>query len=958
MATKNSNFASSNIPELSLSLWSIRYRMARQPNETLSLIEMWGISAVEVAGFFNSEAKKLQQELASHHLRTCSLIAPPIKTGRDFLFYQEWINKYLEIFQTKIIVMQSLQENFLVKNTSEHTKNCDAISELLIRIAHDLKKSGILVSYHCFPHDFQLVNNQSLISKLFALDTPSNLGLQLDTYWLNAGNVSPSNYSELPVHSAHLNERDAQGRNCVLGTDKNKCIKYIKPLVEREPSINWILENDSSDNMSKNNDGDMIETIRQCFVSWPKFWDSLKSTDMQPEKSDQAIAPIDTSQAPLEDLVLASDLIHYSSIPDSEIFEAELNDTLTEFILGDDANLEAIKTDYPKLKCYVNKRESQLGGYHDENYYAENRLFPLFWPSERPGTQVIHLVGGAGAGKSTFTRFFFRYFLPNYETLVNNVNLNSDLAKVHINAFHQHLLLYVDLRREKDSVEMESYIYNKLGTALSHLANQHGFVVDPKDGERYSEVWLKKQISQLSKEVEGNNRKWYISWILDNSDQLGNSKQSDLIKLLFEWIPEEPANSPSNTPVLEGQHRELWRVIIPIRPETLDGLALELNPLRNRQILELDPIDHDLLINKRAEYLSQKISDSTKNPFVDIVSPSSRSVDELNPRPQFNMLVPSEKALEMQESLRVAYGGQSESESIPDSAKPIFDKLVNGSARRRLYLVRKVAFSPAFHERLQKKKLSPFFFFEGLILGNKKTFQSNEPENLVMNLYCMGDDPKDNPYSIFVGIHSIFLLRQERQWEDVKNDLKKIGYPEQHLLQCEIHLEGKEIIKRVGGKWRKETPIIEGHWALIQERAYTDNMAVACAIAWRTPNMVTPTDPLYPETLLLRVKSSFWFLKKIWEAEQTLAYYPSVPEPQESCGEFSYFSAARKALKLPSITHRVASEYLDKIKKIPFYPRTKLAIDKEKESWDTNIEALKNLVEESAKPSALEARRS
>lgn len=913
-------------------------------------MEKWGISSVEIAGFFEFEAVRLYKELTNYHMKVCSIVAPPFTKGRDFSFYCEWVDKFPPIFETNTVILQSLPENFIGTETGIK-KTCDVLGELIVKIALKLDKSNVRVSYHCFPHDFQLVDGQSFVSRLFARsDTPDNLGLQLDTYWLSVSGIAPSTYANLPVHSVHLNERDEQGRNCLLGTNKNKCVKYIRPLIKRESPINWIIENDSADGEAKSNDVKMMNTLHQCIVSWPKFWDSLKSVDESPEKEHRA-TPTPVAVKPK---------FVNKPISNYEVYEQELNDVLTEYLFGNDPYLNPIDIEYPTLKYYVDKRKSSAGKYHDEKFYAERLLFPSFWPSAKPGKQVIHIVGGAGAGKSTFIRFFFQHFLPFYETIVNNADTKSDMAETHAAAFRRHLLLYVNLRRGMTTDEIRPYLYNQIGDRLARAAIQLGFTIDSKDGEQYSESWVKRQISRLAKEVEDNERKWYISWILDNSDLMQETAQKDLINLLFEWIPEVPSNIFPNTPVLAGSCLELWRIIIPIRPETLTGLAPDWSPLHNRNILYLDPIDHDLLFDNRAEYLFQKVLNSTKSPFVDLWEFHPDSNKPAYPRAQFDMVVAREKAPEMQESLRIAYGGKSEisnEDDIPNKAKSIFDQIVNDSARRRLYLVRKVFSSNIFHTRQRQKRLSAFYFLEGLIRGDNKVFQPNDPENLVLNLYSLGDDPKSDPYSIFVGLHSTFFLNQGKQWKDVKSILEKIGYPAKHLLQCEIYLKGKELIREVAGIWRVELPIVKGHWALLTQRSYTDNMAVACAIAWGSQEEAVPTNPLYRDTLLTRFTSSLWFLKKIWEAEYEMARYPSDTEIQNSCGTFQAFSEFRKALNLPFITNAVAQEYLNKMKGLPDWLSPKSAIMAQKNTWDSNMRELEKLVKKSGEPNVLDARR-
>ena len=232
----------------------------------------------------------------------------------------------------------------------------------------------------------------------------------------------------------------------------------------------------------------------------------------------------------------------------------------------------------------------------------------------------------------------------------------------------------------------------------------------------------------------------------------------------------------------------------------------------------------------------------------------------------------------------------------------------------------------------------------------------HDSENLVLNLYALGGSPKkDDPYSVFVGLHAILLLSRDMHWGDVKSSLERIGYHPKHVQESETWLKSKDVIKEVAGVWRTELPIARGHWALLKERAYTDNMAVACAIDWKCPEKAAPTDPLRSESLLSRCTGSIWFLQEIWKAECALSHYPSDSEAQKRCGDFSTFSASREELQLPSITHLVAKEYLNRMNALPKWPRLSEAITTGWGVWDQNHSDLTDLVEAAARPDALNA---
>lgn len=940
-----------NPQQLSLSLWSLRHRIIKDVNSILLNIKYWGISRVEIAGFFAFDAFRLKKSLDQHGMKVCSLVAPPINKGRDIDFYIHWAKNYLPIFNTNTLVLQSLPENFSGTESADHVKNCDAVCHLLIELSEHLNKTGILLSYHCFPYDFIYFDDTSVLSKLKRRNVPENFGLQMDTYWLRMAKVEPSTFSDYNIHSVHLNERNPEGNNCILGTDAGICENYIRPLLENHAEINWILENDSATDCVRENDKDMIDTIRKCVETWPDYYQKLIAKPLAsdilqevPKKIPELPYP-----RPLNNLII-------ETIPENYVYEIELNEVFTEYLFGDKPLLESLDSENSIAEYYVDKRISPWGSPYTENFRCENELYEYFWPNTNPGKQVIQIVGGAGSGKSTFIRFFFQYFLPNYSILVEGAEKKSYPHEIQRGLFQQHILLYADLRLGI------SDLWEKLGRSLYHIADINGLALDPFIDSGFTEKWLKTQITRFASLCQNGNRKWYISWILDNTDQLSKKKQAKLVEIIFRWIPNQASNIAPSEPVIDGQHRELWRIIIPIRPETSLALEPKWKPLINRKVLKLDPIDHEVLMNKRGDFLFNKVESSTKNPNMDIWEPDPSNSDiYTHERPLFNIAAPSEAAAELRESIIIAHGGKGDlpdGSEIPDEAKPIFNELVGDSARRRICLVRQIFSSPTFHVRRRQHHLSPFFFFEALIRGKEEAYNPEDNDNLILNLFAMGfDNDKFDPYSVFVGLHSVYLLSQRKEWKYVKSSLIKIGYHENHLKECKKFLKSKDIIKESSGHTASEFNIAGGHWKLLLQRAYIDNMAVACARKWKTPDKAIPTDPLRPESLLRRLQSSVWFLSKVWEAEQALRFFPKDPEIQRNCGIYNEWADFRKDLELPPITKLISFAYFRKLdKKLPTYHVPREIILRDQESWDRTRTDLEKIVKESSDPKSLEPR--
>jgi hypothetical protein len=464
-------------------------------------------------------------------------------------------------------------------------------------------------------------------------------------------------------------------------------------------------------------------------------------------------------------------------------------------------------------------------------------------------------------------------------------------------------------------------------------------------------------ISRLSEETKDDERKWYISWVFDNSDRLGKEQLIELTNIVLGQITQEQPGTFPTDPVQDGQGRELWRVIIPLRPETWTNIESRWASFRNRDRLDLDPIDHNVLMKKRADFIFQSVDKSKKH-----YQPEPKRITK--DRADWELKTPEEMATTLQKDMQDASILEGDMLLTSEEARHVLDQLTGDDSRRRMRLCRQVAFSRSFGARKARGRregwtaplVTPFYYFDGLICGNRRV---HDPDiSLILNLYNIGvKQTRGQPYSILVGLHAIDLLIRGRQWTKVKTDLAKIGYPDNDLKECEQNLLNKELIKELWhGGYQIESSIVHGHWELLKERAYTDNMAVACARSWGFWKDVPKTDPLDPQQLPHRFQASLWFLKKVWDAEQSLTVYsPGAFPGFENLGQFSDF---RKTLNLPSITHYVSYEYFDKVKKLKDYERPRLAIQSDRDQWRKNLEELNTLVEESGDEHALDAHRS
>ena len=189
----------------------------------------------------------------------------------------------------------------------------------------------------------------------------------------------------------------------------------------------------------------------------------------------------------------------------------------------------------------------------------------------------------------------------------------------------------------------------------------------------------------------------------------------------------------------------------------------------------------------------------------------------------------------------------------------------------------------------------------------------------------MGGPKGRDPYSIFVGLHALWLLSQKKEWRAVREDLERIGYTSEQVVECETWLRRKEVLKKVGAYWHVETAIVSGHWELLAQGAYTDNMAIVCAGEWNLEEKAPESDPLDPEDLPRRVNASIWFVGELWAAEKATRAYPPANRnyDQRWTGGYTEFLENRKGLRIPSIVKGIAIGYLGRMKTFSVWRSTR-----------------------------------
>jgi hypothetical protein len=567
-------------------------------------------------------------------------------------------------------------------------------------------------------------------------------------------------------------------------------------------------------------------------------------------------------------------------------FRDEINDAITE---------DLFRTSFRSNKCFLPLPESnQRIGYYVAKRYdrstncvkkafsAENDFFGRYWPRRgKRSAQILLVLGREGIGKSTFLQYFFRHFLPYYYEQDTYNEIQDGPASEWEDVWLRHIVLCSNLQRVSAIEEMYATMYEYFASQLLSTSKwTRGAGAWNGDEVRTA---TDSAIATLARRTDqkrnGEERKFFITWIIDNTDLMTERLQLDLlnsaINRVREAIPERDPYDP-----IESREDELWKIIIPLRPETYNRLAYAIHPFGNKEVWYLDPVTHEELDSTRGKLLE------------DLIIRTDRHVEEMI-WPEEERVKPPIKlttAAVAGRALRDSFAAQVDDleGDVPAWAQHIYDDLVDGSVRRYLWLRRRLALSNTINSRLAQGKqdawsgprLSHFYFLDGLLCGESGIYEATEDDNLILNLYDVGADPTHNgPYSLLVGVHLISLLRDETNWDDARHKLEGLGYPPieiEHASACLIQKGAMKFVTETPNgtdRYQIETPIIRAHWNILRERAYTDNVAISLGVKMGLASESESVRTISVEygDFSRRVSHSCAFLRRLQQAQNMIA---------------------------------------------------------------------------------------
>ncbi|MCZ6679896.1 MAG: hypothetical protein O7E52_21900, partial [Candidatus Poribacteria bacterium] len=322
----------------------------------------------------------------------------------------------------------------------------------------------------------------------------------------------------------------------------------------------------------------------------------------------------------------------------AETFAEQIDESFGEYILPGVFNSAFNPED---AELYVQQRTWVAGGRKPGGDFAyEQYLHQNFYPPAASDYPLLIVVGGEGTGKSTLLRYYFDCYLPNFnqfkrdEDKVDKRLLEECLSRL--------LTLYVNLRREPSREAVERKIFGtfraQIQKRFKEISTENDYAMWERrahweeahhaDGEQnfpnrnaYRRDYVREFIGNDSIFVEEafwylgrqrdseGKRKYYISLILDDLDQQFRDIQLYVINVMLAWLSDR-AYHLSPMPGDEQSYIDLWKVILPLRPETLRSLGAPLHPVEKKLTLELGGVAQTPLLERRTQKLKSEIKSS------------------------------------------------------------------------------------------------------------------------------------------------------------------------------------------------------------------------------------------------------------------------------------------------------------------------------------------------------------
>lgn len=169
--------------KVGIQLYSLRDAMEKDMDATLKAVKEMGYDYVEFAGYFGKSAEEVKAILDKYGLEAVSV--------------HQAIGLFEEEGQKAVDYLKTLGVKYCAipwYNGEEFISNWDATMDKFKNVSKLLSDNDIKLMYHNHDFEFNKIDGEYILDKLYATLPESVIMPQLDTCWVHYAGVNPSEY--------------------------------------------------------------------------------------------------------------------------------------------------------------------------------------------------------------------------------------------------------------------------------------------------------------------------------------------------------------------------------------------------------------------------------------------------------------------------------------------------------------------------------------------------------------------------------------------------------------------------------------------------------------------------------------------------------------------------------------------------------------------------------------------
>lgn len=169
--------------KVGIQLYSLRDAMEKDMDSTLKTVKEMGYDYVEFAGYFGKSAEEVKAILDKYGLEAVSV--------------HQAIGLFEEEGQKAVDYLKTLGVKYCAipwYNVDEFISNWDATMDKFKNVSKLLGDNDIKLMYHNHDFEFNKINGEYILDRLYATLPEDVIMPQLDTCWVHYAGVNPSEY--------------------------------------------------------------------------------------------------------------------------------------------------------------------------------------------------------------------------------------------------------------------------------------------------------------------------------------------------------------------------------------------------------------------------------------------------------------------------------------------------------------------------------------------------------------------------------------------------------------------------------------------------------------------------------------------------------------------------------------------------------------------------------------------